>query len=587
MNLPITCEVTGETTPKILVIDDVAANLTAIRVLLKELDVQVLTAKDGNQGLKIAYQENLALILLDVNMPIMDGFEVAQLLKEVKETAEIPFIFLTAYQKNEQHQLKGYLNGAIDFINKPFNPEIMLAKVKLFINMWSLQNDMRIEIQKRKSAELEIKYLAQHDALTGLPNRRHILTNIESLLERSRRQQSQFALLFLDLDGFKKINDELGHEVGDMYLSEISMRFKTNIRSFDLIARYGGDEFLIVLSDIAETLELTSKLNRLIDLALAPVSLKGSEISAGVSIGVSIYPDHAQTTIELINCADSAMYLAKDSGKNTFRFYSAELNHALDRKLILERAITNALAKGEFEVRYHPLIEAETGNILGAEALLRWSNNTLGDVPPCEFIPIAESCGVIHELGIWVLKQTLPLMQRYPELKFSINVSALQFNNQMLLNTFIELIDSASMHAGQLVVEITEDILLANKDAVMERLEAMRELGIELSIDNFGTGYSALSNLQQTPVEQVKIDRSFIANMQQDKNAVLVKGIIAMAHALNISVVAEGVETHAQMDFLRELHCDSLQGFLFSKPLTANEFEQQVQHRYRSSLSIA
>ncbi|NRA19069.1 MAG: EAL domain-containing protein [Oceanospirillaceae bacterium] len=586
MSRSITCQASEKITPKILVMDDTPANLTAIKRLLKKINVQVLTAQDGNQGLEIAYRENLALILLDVNMPEMDGFEVAQLLRAVQETADIPFIFLTAFQQNEEHQLKGYLSGAIDCINKPFNPEILLAKVILFINMWSLKNEMRLEIQRREAAEQEIKYLAQHDILTGLPNRRHVLSNIENLLERAKRQQSQFALLFLDLDGFKQINDELGHDAGDEFLIAIAERFQTNIRSIDLIARYGGDEFLIVLTDIGKTLELTPKLTRLIDLALRPVAWKGSEVRAGVSIGVSIYPEHGQTTSELINCADEAMYLAKASGKNTFRFYSSDLNQALDRKLTLERAIIKGLDNGEFEVRYQPLIETETGNVLGAEALLRWSNRNLGEVQPVEFIPIAESCGFIHELGIWVLREIIPQLQCYPEMKFSINVSALQFNNQQLLDTLIELFDSGLILPGQLVVEITEDILLERKDAVMARLARMRELGIELSIDDFGTGYSALTFLQKNPVEQVKIDRSCIANMQEDNNALLVKGIIAMAHALNINVVAEGVETAAQMEFLRQQQCDSVQGFLFSKPLTAVDFEKLVQSRYQCSLNF-
>ena len=587
MSLSLTYPCPEKFTPKILVIDTILDNLVAIQHLLQGLDVQVLTAQKSNQALQIANSENLALIFLSCDMPRLNDLEVAQLLKSEPATAEIPFIYLNEQQQDEERQLAGYRNGAIDFINKPYNVDIIIAKVTLFIHMWSLKNDMRLEILRRKAAEQEIKYLAQHDTLTGLPNRRHILTDIENLLERSRRQDSQFAILFLDLDGFKKINDELGHDAGDEFLRVISKRYKSNIRSFDLISRYGGDEFLIVLTDISETLELTPKLKRLIELSLEPVHWKGADINAGVSIGISIYPDHAQTTSKLIKCADTAMYLAKDAGRNTFRFYSSKLNKALERKLALEHAISSALQNCEFEVRYLPMIDAISGNILGAEALLRWSNKTLGEVSPAEFIPIAESSGFIHEIGIWVLNKALPLMQRHPEMKFSINVSSLQFNNQQLLNTFIELIESSSIGPGQLVVEITEDMLLAHKETEMARLDAMRKLGIELSIDDFGTGYSALSYLKEKPVEQIKIDRSFIANVQDSDNAALIKGIIAMAHALNINVVAEGVETHEQMQFLRDQECDTLQGFLFSKPLLAAEFEQLVQSRSHSSLNIA
>jgi len=563
----------AKTTPKILVIDDVDANLQAIKILLKNIDVQVMVASNGHQGLKIAYRENLALILLDVNMPQMDGFEVAKLLGEERETAGIPFIFLSANHDSEEYLLKGYSSGAIDFIYKPLNPEILQAKVKLFVAMWTLKNEMHLEIQRREAAEKEIEYLAQHDALTELPNRRLILSNMENVIKRAHRQQSQFAVLFLDLDGFKKINDEFGHDAGDFFLADISKRFVANIRAFDLIGRYGGDEFLIVLSDITETLELTPKLTQLIEMATDPVGWKGSELRAGASVGVAMYPEHGSTVNELISSADAAMYLAKNAGRNTYRFYSNSLNQALNRKIALEHAIRHALENSEFEVRYQPVVAADSGEILGAEALLRWSNNTLGDILPKEFIPIAESSGFIHELGIWVLKETLPLMHRFPKLKFSINVSALQFNNQQLLETFIDLVDGASMIPGQLVIEITEDILLQHKKSVMERLATMRSLGIELSLDDFGTGYSALGYLQQHPVEQLKIDGSFIANLEDENSATLIKGIIAMAHALNINVVAEGVETQAQEQFLQQQKCDSLQGFFISKPLTSADFE--------------
>ena len=439
------------------------------------------------------------------------------------------------------------------------------------------------EIDRRKQAEKEIEYLAQHDPLTNLPNRRQIHIDIEAILSRARRQNSTFAVLFLDLDSFKKINDELGHDAGDVFLTEMASRFRGNIRTSDLIARYGGDEFIIVLSDITESLELSHKLELLTQLASQSVFWQGHEMKGGVSIGVSIFPEHGTEGNELIQCADSAMYLAKQAGRNTARFYSQELNDALQRKLLLESHLRKAIEYNELELHYQPIIDTQTGAVTGAEALLRWSNSILGSVSPVEFIPIAESCGLIQKLGIWVLQQSIKVMQQYPQLRFAINVSTLQFNNDQLVQQISHYISSGEIQPRQLIVEITEGMLLENTDEVQQRLMAIKQLGVCLSIDDFGTGYSALGYLKRCPINKLKIDRSFITEVPTDaEDVALVKGIIAMAHALDMKVVAEGVETKEQWQFLKEQNCDAVQGFFFAKPLNEADFARYVQQHTAS-----
>ncbi|WP_261843679.1 putative bifunctional diguanylate cyclase/phosphodiesterase [Aliamphritea ceti] len=564
--------------PKILVIDDVHANLKAMRVLLKDITAEVVTADSGNNGLALALEEHVTLILLDVNMPGMDGFEVAQLLSEMEETRNIPIIFITAFQHDEEKRLQGYNAGAIDYIQKPVNPDILLSKIHVFLKMWSLRFGLEQEISRRRKVEKEIEYLAQHDALTHLPNRRQLHIEIERMIDRTSRTKEKFAVLFLDLDGFKRINDELGHEAGDAFLKDVAKRFRSQIRSFDVIARYGGDEFIVLLSDLSDSLALTNRLKQLTAQAQQPFFWEGNDLKAGVSIGVSVFPDHGRDGDTLIKRADAAMYLAKDAGRNTFRFYTDALNNSLQRRLLLERHIQDSLNNEELEVYYQPIVNASDGVPVGAESLLRWNNQALGVVSPAEFIPVAESCGMIHQLGIWVLRQSVATMQRCPGIAFSVNASALQFNDNNLCAELVSLLESGSLAADKTAIEITEGLLLSNTDDVDARLEQIREMGIGLSIDDFGTGYSALGYLKRCPVNRIKIDRTFVAGIPEDMESVaLVQAIIAMGHALGLEVIAEGVETEQQWHFLRDEGCDMAQGYYFSLPLPQKEFIEYLQ----------
>ena len=564
--------------PKILVIDDVHANLKAMRVLLKDIAAEIVTADSGNNGLALALEEHVTLILLDVNMPGMDGFEVAQLLSEMDETRNIPIIFITAFQHDEEKRLQGYNAGAIDYIQKPVNPDILLSKIHVFLKMWALRFGLEQEITRRREVEKKIEYLAQHDALTHLPNRRQLHIEIERMIDRTSRTKEKFAVLFLDLDGFKRINDELGHEAGDAFLKDVAKRFRSQIRSFDVIARYGGDEFIILLSDLSDSLALTNRLKQLTAQAQRPYFWDGCDLKTGVSIGVSVFPDHGRDGDTLIKRADAAMYLAKDAGRNTFRFYTDALNKSLQRRLLLERHIQDSLNNKELDVYYQPIVNISDGTPVGAESLLRWNSKDLGVVSPVEFIPVAESCGMIHQLGIWVLRQSVETMQRCPGIAFSVNASALQFNDNNLCAELISLLESGSLAADRTAIEITEGLLLSNTEDVDARLEQIREMGIGLSIDDFGTGYSALGYLKRCPVNRIKIDRTFVAGIPEDMESVaLVQAIIAMGHALSLEVIAEGVETEQQWYFLRDEGCDMAQGYYFSQPLPQKEFIEYLQ----------
>lgn len=566
--------------PKILVVDDVPANLLSMQSLLKKVDVDVITAASGNDALSFAVQQDLALILLDVNMPEMDGFEVARLLQEIKETRNIPIIFVTAIHHDHESILNGYHSGAVDYVQKPVAPEILLSKVNIFLNLWNLRSGLEQEISLRKSAETEIEYLALHDPLTKLPNRRQLQNQLNLILNRSKRSEQRFAVLFLDLDGFKKVNDELGHEAGDHVLIQTAERFKRQIRTFDLLGRYGGDEFIMVLADISESLLSTAKLGHLIKEISKSINWLDQKIHLGVSIGVAIYPEHGDSANTLISHADKAMYLAKSDGKSNFKFFSDELNHQMQRRLQVENQLRHALQNNEFEVYLQPLVKVTTGAIIGAEALLRWNNPSLGFVSPDEFIPILEANGQISAIGIWVLHQIIPLSQRWSTLRFAINASSLQFKNNQLSEEINKLTEQGDLDPEKLEIEITESLLLDNSQTVKQQMWDIRKMGVHLSIDDFGTGYSSLSYLKNCPITTVKIDRSFILETPENtENCVLVSAIIAMAHALSLKVIAEGVETQEQWDYLRQQGCDMAQGYLFSKPMSIDQF-----HKYMNNI---
>lgn len=576
-------EVIEKYKPSILIVDDVSANRFALRQLLKAIDADLIEASSGEEALCKAIElNNLALILLDVQMPTMDGYETAELLREEEQTLHIPIIFVTAVHRGEAHILKGYSSGAIDYLTKPIQSEILTAKTSLFLELWRLRYGLEQEISNRNKLEDKNRFLADHDVLTGLPNRRRLFFEIERAVSRSDREKQEFALLFIDLDGFKSVNDTLGHKIGDAVLINIAERFNELVRKTDTVARFGGDEFVILLTDIRDSQFLTSRIMEVLHTARDPIIIGKEEIVLSVSIGVCVYPHQIDDPDKLVDYADIAMYKSKELGKNTFSFFSSDMDQAAHRRLAVEKQLRNASKRNEFSVYFQPVVNCNTGVPIGAEALLRWDNKKLGIVPPDCFIPIAESIGLIHELGAWIFEQSIEEMSQinsrlhaFPlTLKVAINASTLQFKNSLWFKTVKEAIENNKIAPENVEIEITESLLLEDSTEINNQLSALRALGISLSVDDFGTGYSALSYLKRCPINTVKIDRSFVKGIPDDKDdMVLIHAIIAMAHGLGLVVIAEGIETRAQWDFLKSENCDFAQGYFFSKPLPAGKLE--------------
>ena len=565
--------------PKILIVDDANINIVAMTLLLKNVKATIITASSGGEALEIARNEDgLALMLLDVEMPEMDGFEVSRAMQKEDRTRSIPIIFITAHQ-DSAHIERAYLSGAVDFLQKPVRKTALLSKVRVFLDLWRLRSGLEQEIVQRKLAEQRVEHLAVHDPLTNLYNRRGLYEQLNQLISRSQRNHYSSVVIFIDLDGFKSINDEFGHESGDVLLKQISESYKKIVRQTDTIARIGGDEFVILMTDISESNALIIKVEQFIAATSAPVNLDGRIASVSASIGIALYPDHGSDTETLLDHADQAMYQAKNGGKNTFRFFSEDINRRANRKRELQENLKKALPDNEFTVFYQPIVDVKTGAPASAEALLRWQNATLGEVGPDEFIPAAESAGLISELGRWVLSEAMSSGAAWSnqygiKLRLAINASSLQFKNNLLYDSILQQINHHDWSPDLLEIEITEGLLLDDSVEVTNYINAINKLGVRLSIDDFGTGFSALSYLKNYPVSTVKIDRTFVIGLPEDKeNVVLVGAIIAMAHGLRLEVIAEGVETLAQWEFLKALNCDFAQGYYFGKPVPKANFD--------------
>jgi diguanylate cyclase (GGDEF)-like protein len=565
---------------RILIVDDTRANLVALQVLLKPVEAEVLIAESGQQALLLAAEnkENIALVLLDVLMPVMDGFEVARLLNENENTRSIPIIFITADQ-DDAHVEEAYLSGAVDYIQKPIRKIALISKVRVFLDLWLLRHGLELEVEQRRVAEHRVEHLATHDPLTNLPNRRGLYEELNELIYRSRRYKYSSAVIYVDLDGFKHVNDHFGHEAGDRLLTQVATNFKAIVRQTDSVARIGGDEFIVLITDIDGETSLITKIESLLNEASRPLQFNRHQITTGASIGIALYPDHGDDAETLLHHADQAMYQAKQQGKNTFRFFTEDINAKAHRQRELQDNLRKALPNNEFTVFFQPIVDARSGQVVSAEALLRWYNVNLGEVFPDEFIPAAESAGLIAELGCWVLKEAIATgahwQQRFGiELRIAVNASSIQFRNNLLFDTIKEQIDNHSWNPDLLEVEITEGLLLDDSPEVNTYIDAISNCGVRLSVDDFGTGFSALSYLKNYPLSTVKIDRSFIMDLPGDKeNAVLVQAIIAMAHGLRLEVIAEGVETAEQWDYLKSLDCDFVQGYYFGKPMPQADFE--------------
>jgi diguanylate cyclase (GGDEF)-like protein/PAS domain S-box-containing protein len=436
------------------------------------------------------------------------------------------------------------------------------------------------DISKLKENEENIRSLAYYDPLTNLPNRRLFKDRLSVALAHAHRSAGRLAVLFIDLDRFKRINDSLGHGVGDILLQEVSSRLLGAVREDDTVARMGGDEFIILLSEVKEMESVIACARRITSAMGEPIVAGDQELLVSCSIGISIYPDDGANCETLVKSADTAMYRAKDAGRNNFQLYSPEMNTRSLEHLAMELSLHKSLEQGELEVDYQPLFSASDGRLLGAEALLRWNHPLLGRVSPADFIPLAEETGQIVPIGEFVLRQACRQINLWKglgfgEINIAVNVSVRQFQHKEFLQTVATLLEEEQVDATLLTFELTERMLMEDALESIRTMTALREMGVTLSVDDFGTGYSSLSYLRRFPINQLKIDRSFIRDCgHSGEDAAIVAAVIGLGHSLGLEVVAEGVENEAQLAFLRESGCDVIQGFYYSPAVASGTFEE-------------
>jgi len=448
--------------------------------------------------------------------------------------------------------------------------EVKFAGEHLFIGA------MR-DIAERKSAEARVNHIATHDNLTNLPNRNLLRDRACQSLMQASRQQQRVGIVFIDLDHFKTINDSLGHHVGDRLLQTVAMRIRSCLRDEDTVARQGGDEFIVVLPNIKRFEDIGIVAQKLIVALSAPYSIDGAELHTSASVGVAVYPDDGPDVEALMRSADTAMYYAKATGRNNFQFFTPQMNQAASERLQIESNLRQALTRDEFSLHFQPIVNLASGQVSAAEALLRW-NPSGGPIGPDRFIPVAEETGLIVPIGEWVIRNACRERQKWEVLgitqpRMVVNISARQFAQRNLVATVGRMLQEVDLLPEQIGIEITESLLMERPEDTIRTLTTFSNMGVQISVDDFGTGYSSLSYLKRFPLDKLKVDRSFVRDIATDPDdAAIVTAIIAMAHSLNIKVVAEGVETEQQLQFLRSRGCDEYQGYYFSRPVPSDEF---------------
>ncbi|MFM0119977.1 MULTISPECIES: putative bifunctional diguanylate cyclase/phosphodiesterase [unclassified Paraburkholderia] len=436
-----------------------------------------------------------------------------------------------------------------------------------------------------REAQRQLKFLATRDSLTGLYNRAYLTERMRDLftpdMSSGMGELASVAVLFVDLDGFKKVNDTAGHEAGDSLLCSVAERLSACISAEDTLARVGGDEFVIVVSAYENTGHLIGLARRILDMIAVPFAVADNEYYLGASIGISRFPEDGQDVATLMRNADSAMYHAKQRGRNNFQFFTAELNQHLQRRFTIEQSLRRALAANELSLVYQPIVDSHDGRTIGAEALLRWYNSELGNVSPGEFIPVAEDAGLIVEIGDFVLARACEQVAQWrrtlaPELIVAVNLSPRQFNDG-LVERIERCLAQSGLEPTALELEITERLLMSDSETVLPMLSALNAMGVRISVDDFGTGYSSLSYLKRFPLHNLKIDRSFVAGLPDHRDSIAItQAVVAMAHSLGMNVTAEGVETAEQAAFLRAIDCDKQQGYLYSRPVGASAYARAL-----------
>jgi diguanylate cyclase (GGDEF)-like protein len=450
------------------------------------------------------------------------------------------------------------------------------------VGLWSIVRHrrlLRVQEDERVAREQQVRYKAYHDALTGLPNRTSFAEHLEEAVRRAKRARWSLAVMFLDADQFKRVNDSLGHEAGDQLLRVLAARIRASVRETDLLFRMGGDEFTVLLEDVRGPEEAAQVAQRIQEATREPLQLQHHELTASVSIGIAMYPKDDDSGERLVQSADTAMYRAKELGRNRYAFFTPEMNERVESQLLLEAGLRRALQAGEFRLHYQPRVTMD-GHIMGVEALLRWQHPVRGLIEPAEFIAALEETGLIVPVGAWVLREACRQAAAWQAaglapLRISVNLSSRQFRSENLVDAVADALREATLDAKWLEVELTEGLLMENMDRAMVIMGRLKALGVGILIDDFGTGYSSLGTLKRFPIDGLKIDRAFVRDLTNSrKDAAIVESIAALAQSLGIGLVAEGVEQAYQADFMRARYCTELQGYLYGRPMAAAAVEE-------------
>lgn len=684
----------GEGSSVLLIVDDYPENLISMRALLQRQDWHVLTAASGFDALNILLSHDVDLVLLDVQMPGMDGFEVARLMRGSQRTRLTPIIFLTANEQSQDAVIKGYASGAVDYLFKPFDPQILKPKVQALLEhqrnrraLQRLSHDLEVarafnasvldnaaegilvvgedglirfanpaisrllnapvkELEGKEFLDFlqkphiplwadsefyasykrgetlrlhdallrtapgqqvpvalscaalpseqhamvvtvldmsvvrhlhqQLEFQAVTDPLTGLLNRRGFYQTVENLLLRGERSDSSWVLLYLDLDGFKRVNDSLGHDAGDRVLRWVSEQLKACLRPFDILARMGGDEFTALLD--LEFPEQAAKIaEKLIERVSICQQIEGLDIALGASIGIATYPDCGSNLDGLLRASDIAMYEAKRAGRQQYRFYDHEMNGRARSRLMLEESVRAAIENRDFNLVYQPQVAIDTGQIRGFEALLRWQHPSVGDVPPGLFLPLLEEARLISRLGSWIYHRGAGQRKAWEtlfaeDLVLGVSLSNTQFSLPNLVTELRQVMERHALQPRQLEVEVTEEALMQNPDETRKQLRLLRNLGVRVALDDFGSGPCSLAHLRDLELDTLKLDRHLIARLPDSKrDASLVSTVISLCKQYGLLVIAEGVETIEQYQWLQAHGCEYVQGFLVARPLIAED----------------
>ncbi|HET7756272.1 MAG TPA: EAL domain-containing protein [Steroidobacteraceae bacterium] len=614
--------VTASTRRRVLVIDDNRAIhddfkkillgdtqgsselLSAERLLLGEPEViaprptfEIDTALQGQEGVErvkqaLAEDRPYAMAFIDMRMPPgWDGLETIEHLW--KADPHVQVVICSAHSDYDWADVVARLDHSdkLLVVKKPFEPIEVLQCANALTRKWDNERTLRRQVehlelvveartQGLEAANKQLRHLASHDSLTGLPNRVLLDDRLAQAVAHAERDGHSFAIAMFDLDRFKVVNDSFGHRAGDQLIKEVAHRLAGIARSTDTVARLGGDEFLFIMDRLAKREDAVQIARRAVEALSQPIRLGEVDIHASASIGIAMFPADGKGVDTLIANADAAMYCAKQRGRNNIQCYASGMNAVTQDKVKLESDLHAALTLQQFELHYQPKIETVTGTIHGAEALVRWRHPERGLVPPGEFIPLAEACGLIDQIGEWVVREACRQARAWqkqglPPLRVAVNLSALQFRHGNLLHMIGEALRDAELEPRFLEVEITESALMSDPEESVSILEQLSRMGVVVSVDDFGTGYSSMSYLRRFPIDKLKIDRAFIGELiSRADDASIVRAIVSLAHSLRLKVVAEGVETSEQLELLRTLGCDQYQGFCFSPAVPPGKFAE-------------